>query len=409
MEKSAQSTGAQFAQAVSKGASKSKKGKDGLIQNTVMQIPSQMISAVKDYDSAMTNMQMATGISNNQAQELMNTYSDMGKQLKVTGVDVATSATEWMKQGKTIEESNKLAQDSIVLSKIGDLSSDDATRTITAAMKSYDLNESQVMDFVDQISAIDMASGTDVGGLANAFNEVAANANQAGISTKQLLSYAAVIGETTQEGMSSVGTSLNAIFSRMGNIKLSRLKDYQNGGEDLSNVETVLKGVGISLRDTDGEFKNFGDVLDDTAARWSDFGTVQQRAVAQAFAGTNHMNDFMVLMQQYSKAQEYMQTASDASGTSMEKYGAYTDSFEGKLEGLKSTFESLSNTVVNSDFLKGTIDTGTQALEIFDKVTNSLGVINTAAIGLGIFQGKNNSGESTWDSPHAFFKTTYAA
>lgn len=381
----------------------------GLIQNTVMQIPSQMISAVKDYDSAMTNMQMATGISNNQAQELMNTYSDMGKQLKVTGVDVATSATEWMKQGKTIEESNKLAQDSIVLSKIGDLSSDDATRTITAAMKSYDLNESQIMDFVDQISAIDMASGTDVGGLANAFNEVAANANQAGISTKQLLSYAAVIGETTQEGMSSVGTSLNAIFSRMGNIKLSRLKDYQNGGEDLSNVETVLKGVGISLRDTDGEFKNFGDVLDDTAARWSDFGTVQQRAVAQAFAGTNHMNDFMVLMQQYSKAQEYMQTASDASGTSMEKYGAYTDSFEGKLEGLKSTFESLSNTVVNSDFLKGTIDTGTQALEIFDKVTNSLGVINTAAIGLGIFQGKNNSGESTWDSPHAFFKMTYAA
>lgn len=355
----------------------------GMLQNTVMQLPYKAISAVKDYDSAMTNMQMATGISNNQAQELMNTYSDMGKQLKVTGVDVATSATEWMKQGKTIEESNKLAQDSIVLSKIGDLSSDDATRTITAAMKSYDLNESQVMDFVDQISAIDMASATDVGGLANAFNEVAANANQAGISTKQLLSYAAVIGETTQEGMSSVGTSLNAIFSRMGNIKLSRLKDYQNGGEDLSNVETVLRGVGISLRDTDGEFRNFGDVLDDTAARWSDFGTVQQRAVAQAFSGTNHMNDFMVLMQQYSKAQEYMQIADDASGTSMEKYGAYTDSLEGKLEGLKSTFESLSNTVVNSDFLKGTIDTGTQALEIFDKVTNSL-VLKMVALSLVI-------------------------
>ena len=380
----------------------------GMLQSTIMQIPSKTITAVKDYDAAMTNMQMATGISNNQAQELMKTYSDMGKQLKVTGVDVATSATEWMKQGKTIEESNKLAQDSIVLSKIGDLSSDDATRTITAAMKSYDLNESQVMDFVDQISAIDMASATDVGGLADAFNEVAANANQAGISTKQLLSYAAVIGETTQEGMSSVGTSLNAIFSRMGNIKLSRLKDYQNGGEDLSNVETVLRGVGISLRDTDGEFRNFGDVLDETAGRWSEFGTVQQRAVAQAFSGTNHMNDFMVLMQQYSKAQEYMQVADDASGKSMEKYGAYTDSLEGKLEGFKSTFESLSNTVLDSKLIKGFVDGGTSILSIFDKLTNSLGVMNTAAIGLGIFQGKNNSGKSTWDSPHAFFKMTYA-
>lgn len=381
----------------------------GMLQNTVMQIPYKAITAVKDYDAAMTNMQMATGISNTQAQELMNTYSDMGKQLKVTGVDVATSATEWMKQGKTIEELNKLAQDSIVLSKIGDLSSDDATRTITAAMKSYDLNESQVMDFVDQISAIDMASATDVGGLADAFNEVAANANQAGISTKQLLSYAAVIGETTQEGMSSVGTSLNAIFSRMGNIKLSRLKDYQNGGEDLSNVETVLRGVGISLRDTDGEFRNFGDVLDETAGRWSEFGTVQQRAVAQAFSGTNHMNDFMVLMQQYSKAQEYMQIADDASGTSMEKYSAYTDSLEGKLEGLKSTFESLSSTVLDSDALKGFVSGGTEVLGLIDKLTNSLGVMGTVAVGAGIFQGKNNSGKSTWDSPHAFFKMTYAA
>lgn len=381
----------------------------GMLQNTVMQIPYKAITAVKDYDAAMTNMQMATGISNTQAQELMNTYSDMGKQLKVTGVDVATSATEWMKQGKTIEESNKLAQDSIVLSKIGNLSSDDATRTITAAMKSYDLNESQVMDFVDQISAIDMASATDVGGLADAFNEVAANANQAGISTKQLLSYAAVIGETTQEGMSSVGTSLNAIFSRMGNIKLSRLKDYQNGGEDLSNVETVLRGVGISLRDTDGEFRNFGDVLDETAGRWSEFGTVQQRAVAQAFSGTNHMNDFMVLMQQYSKAQEYMQIADDASGTSMEKYSAYTDSLEGKLEGLKSTFESLSSTVLDSDALKGFVSGGTEVLGLIDKLTNSLGVMGTVAVGAGIFQGTNNSGKSTWDSPHAFFKMTYAA
>lgn len=41
------------------------------------------------------------------------------------------------------------------------------------------------------------------------------------------------IGETTQEGMDSVGTSLNSIFSRMGNIKLSRLKDPESG-EDLN-------------------------------------------------------------------------------------------------------------------------------------------------------------------------------
>lgn len=208
-------------------------GAYGIIQNVAFDVPRQMWSAVRDIDASMTSLQMATGVSNDRAKELMSTYAELGTQLKATSTDIATSATEWLKQGQSIENSNKLAQSSIVLSKIGDISSEDATSTITAAMKSYDIGVDEVMDFVDKISAIDMASATDVGGLANAFNEVAANARNAGVEADKLLAYAAVIGETTQEGMASVGTSLNAIFSRMGNIKLSRLKDPETG-EDLN-------------------------------------------------------------------------------------------------------------------------------------------------------------------------------
>lgn len=205
----------------------------GVIQNAIYEVPRQMAQNVLEVDKAMTNLQMATGVTNDKTKELMSTYSQLGDDLKALGTDVAASATEWMKQGKSIEESQKLAKDSIILSKIGDLSAEESTKTITAAMKSYDLDESEVMNFIDKISAIDMASATDVGGLADAFNKVAANARNAGIETEKVLAYAATIGETTQEGMDSVGTSLNSIFSRMGNIKLSRLKDPETG-EDLN-------------------------------------------------------------------------------------------------------------------------------------------------------------------------------
>ena len=56
----------------------------------------------------------------------------------------------------------------------------------------------------------------------------------------KLLGYLATIGETTQEGMSSVGTGLNAIFSRMGNIKLARLKDYQNKKIGTKLIEQMI-------------------------------------------------------------------------------------------------------------------------------------------------------------------------
>ena len=157
-------------------------------------------------------------------------------------------------------------------------------------MKGFKVEAKDALDIVDKLSAVDMVSATDVGGLAEGMSKVAASADLAGISMDKLLSYLAVVGETTQEGMSSVGNSFNAIFARMGNIKLGRLKDYQNSGEDLSNVETVLKGQNIDLRDENKQFRNFGEVLDEVAGNWENYSSVSQRAIAKAFAGKQVVN-----------------------------------------------------------------------------------------------------------------------
>lgn len=208
-------------------------GTYGILQSG-MNKAQEMVQNTYDVDSAMTQLQMATGISNDKAKDLMKTYSNMGHQLKATGTDVAASSTEWMKQGQSVEKSNKLAESSIKLSKVGDLTSENATKYLTSARKGYGITSAEdTLKIVDKMSSVDMASATDVGGLAEGMSEVATNANLAGVSMDKLLGYLATIGETTQEGMSSVGTGLNAIFSRMGNIKLARLKDYQNNGEDL--------------------------------------------------------------------------------------------------------------------------------------------------------------------------------
>lgn len=355
----------------------------GVIQDVFMDGGRKMVSNVVTVNDAMTDLRMATSLSNDEAYKMMDTYYELGDKLKATGIDIAKSSTEWLKQGKAIQEASKLTEDSIVLSKIGDLSSEEATKTITAAMKSYNIAEDQVMGFVDQISAIDMASATDVGGLATAFNEVAANAKTAGVETQNLLSYAAVIGETTQEGMASVGTSLNAIFSRMGNIKLSRLKDYETG-EDLSNVETVLRGVGISLRDTQDEFKDFDLVLSETAEGWKTFSGVQKRAVAQAFAGTHHMNEFMVLMEQWGNVEKYIDIANNASGESMEKYAAYQESISGKMEGFENKFQSLSTSLLSSDVFGFLVDSGSSLIGVLDTILNKFGSFSSL---LGLFSG----------------------
>lgn len=80
------------------------------------------------------------------------------------------------------------------------------------------------------------------------------------------------------------------------------------------------------------------------------------------------MNEFLVLMQNYSKAQEYMQIATDSSGDSLKKYEAYTESAQGKIEGFKNSFQTLSTTTLNADIFKGVVDGGTAFLNILTKI-----------------------------------------
>lgn len=155
-------------------------GTYGILQSG-MNKAQEMVQNTYDVDSAMTQLQMATGVSNDKAKDLMKTYSDMGHQLKATSTDVAASSTEWMKQGQSVEKSNKLAESSIKLSKVGELSSEDATKYLTSARKGYGITSAEdTLKIVDKMSSVDMASATDVGGLAEGMSEVATNANLAG-------------------------------------------------------------------------------------------------------------------------------------------------------------------------------------------------------------------------------------
>ena len=366
-----------------------------------VQAVKQLISVSKELDAVMTDFTMATGTTGSKLEALTESYSKLADKLKSTTTDVMTSATEWIKQGQSIADTETLVSNSMILSKIGKLDSADATKYLTSAMKGYKVSVDDTLSVVDKLSAVDMASATDVGGLAEGMSEVAASADLAGVSMDKLLGYLAAIGETTQSGMSEVGTTLNAVFSRMGNIKLSRLKDYDNNGEDLSNVETVLRGVGISLRDSANSFRDFDKVLDETANNWSNYSDVQQRAIASAFAGTHHMNEFIVLMENYDKALEYTEKSLNSSGEAMDKFSAYEKSVEAHTESFTNAIQGLSDTAVDSGLVNFFIDLGTTGVKAIDGLVSALTPLGTiGVIGGGILGAKNAGREKCYPSYH---------
>lgn len=365
--------------------------------NRADDIAHEMIGTIHEVDDALTDLQMATNVSDKEAQSLMETYSQMGKELKATGVDVAKSNTEWLKQGKSLKEAETLTTDSIILSKVGDLSSEESTKYLTSAMKGFKVEAKDALNIVDRLSAVDMASATDVGGLAEAMSKTAVTAQDAGIEMQRLIGYIATVGETTQADMGSVGNAFKTIFTRMSDIKAGKFKLIDEDGttETLSDVEQTLSNVGIDLRKTVTEYNDYGDVLDNLASKWDNLSQLQQNALAKAFAGTRQAEVFRTLMANYDSAKKYMQTANESEGYATEKFEAYQNSLSGAIEGFKNSFQTLSNTVLGSDFLKGIVNAGTTTLNILDSIIERFHTIPSLLGALGIFQGFQGGGWSS--------------
>ena len=339
------------------------------------------VSTVKELDDATIALQLATGANYNTVHGMMNDYNALAKELGSLTTQVSEGADAWLRQGKSIEEVNNLVKSSMVLSKVGDMSSEDATKYLTASLNGYKLQADAAESVVDKISSVDLVSATDSAGLAEAMSRVAVTADQAGISMDRLLSYVATIGEVTQQSMSTVGTAMKSILTRMTNIKAGKLELVDEDGttEKLSDVEATLANVGINLRKTMTEYNSASDVLDALASKWDTLNQAQQNAIAISFSGQRMQNQFRVLMENYDRVQKYTDVAANSEGSGEQKFDLYLEGLEAKTNSLKASLESLSSSVISRDLYAGFLD-GSKAVVDF---TEKTGLLKGALAGLG--------------------------
>ena len=339
------------------------------------------VSTVKSLDDATVALQLATGANYNTVHGMMNDYNALAKELGSLTTQVSEGADAWLRQGKSIDEVNNLVKSSMVLSKVGDMSSEDATKYLTASLNGYKLQADAAESVVSKISSVDLVSATDSSGLAEAMSRVAVTADQAGISMDRLLGYVATIGEVTQQSMSTVGTAMKSILTRMTNIKAGKLSLVDEDGttEKLSDVETTLANVGINLRKTMTEYNSASDVLDALASKWDTMNQAQQNATSIAFGGQRMQNQFRILMQYYDRVQKYTDVAANSEGGGEQKFDLYLQGLESKTNSLKASLESLSSSLISRDLYAGFLD-GSKAVVDF---TEKTGLLKGALAGLG--------------------------
>lgn len=256
----------------------------GVVAVGIGKFLSDIVTNVIELDKSVTDLQIATGKSRDEVKAMIKDYATLGKEIGATTKEIAAGADTWLRQGYDAEEANTLIYNSMMLAKLGQLESTEASTDLTSAMRGYKVEVEDSIKIVDKFTAVDMEAAASAGDIATAMAETAAGADLAGVSMNKLIGYIATVKETTQDAPESVGTFFRTLFARMNNVAAGNFIDEETG-ESLNDVEKVLNELDISLRDTNGLFRNSAEVLDEVAARWETFDNVQQHAIATAFAG----------------------------------------------------------------------------------------------------------------------------
>lgn len=341
---------------------------DGLYK--IVDAGKKAVSTVKEFDDLKTNLAMVTGKDKTYTEDLMQSYNELGQEIGSITSDVAESANTWLRQGRSMADTNQLIKDSMVLSKDAQISSEDAAQVLTSTLNGFKLGADQASRINDILTSIDLKSASDAGGIGTSLQKVASQANNVGMSLEKTAAIIATIKDVTQGSDETIGTSLKSILSRMNNIKAGKFVD--DNGEALNDVEKVLNKIGITMRDNNDQFLDSETIIDSVADKWDTLNKNTQKAVSTALGGTHQANSVIAMLDNYDKVKMLTETAYNSEGTAEKKFqDNYLNSLEAKTNALKASLENLSTSLVSDNMYSGFLD-GAKAMADFAANTDIL-------------------------------------
>ena len=352
------------------------------------------ITYAQEYYDKLNEIQIVTQKSDTQMQNISNTFKNMAKGLKISSTDIATAATTFYRQGLDEEETKSRTKWASMYAKITAQSFDEAATQVTASVNSMGISAQEVVDVFTYLGDNSASSGAEIG---EAMQKAAAAAAEFGLDFRTLGAYIATVSETTRQEASTIGTAFNSIFARWHNIKKTGYDVDDNGNVTGTNdIERALSNIGMSLFDTNNEWRDMGVVIDELAGKWNGLDAITKSYIATTIAGTKQQNVFLALMRDMSKGVEngsrmyelYNGTLT-ASGTVTSKYETYLRSVTAAQEGMNVSLERLYASIVNSDDLKnfynimsGLADAAASGMEAFGGVALRIIAITAAVASL---------------------------
>lgn len=362
-----------------------------------------MVTNVIELDSAMTNLKKVTDETDSTYEKFLKNTAQQAKELHSTMTDLIEQTSTWAKLGYNLSESNTLAKASMIYSNVGEVDNEQAVTNIVSALKAFDITAEDVMKIPDVYNKLGNEFAVSSKNLGSGMAQAATTMAMAGNDFNQVAAILTGAGEVLGDNkMDEIGNGMKTVTLRIQN-QAGALKELGEEYEDLVSVSKtqqqifeLTNGKVNIMQDADpNSFRATYDILEDISQVIQELNDTQASELIQLLFGKNRANVGTAVLKafQSGQIQKAYQAAEDSAGSAQAEFDKWSESIEAHLNTLSSSFESLSNTVVNSDLIKGGIDFLTGGLNLLDSIIDKFGTIQTLISTIALGTSLKNVGE----------------
>ena len=169
----------------------------GMLQNVVMEIPSKVVSNVKEINDAQIELaKVASDASENQLSQYWDKSAESAKKYGATVSDVISSTADWSKLGWGLNDAKKLSDVTTLYQRVGDnMTQESASESLVSTLQGFNMQADEAESIVDKFNEVanNYAIGSD--GIGEALQRSAASFNASHTSLSK--SIALITGTNT--------------------------------------------------------------------------------------------------------------------------------------------------------------------------------------------------------------------
>ena len=195
--------------------------------------------------------------------------------------------------------------------------------------------------------------------------------------------------EEAKDELASLGEDVDDFVVQTSSKTQQIIKDYTAVASNAYQ--------GIDVLDANGNLRNTYDILLDIAKVYKEIqeedkkaGTNRANALVEAIAGKNRSNIASSILLNPEMLESVYNSALDADGAAMKELDSYMESLDAKVAQFQNRLQELESDLVDSNFLKGIVDFGTEAIHVLDQLIDQFGllptIIGVGGAGTGIFK-----------------------